>query len=127
LHFFSLLLCNIHKSSYNKSWLSSPHPSFSFVPLPLSWNSFNRYHVCIYIHVYTLFALYSSSHPFPLHLPHIQYFLDRVSRTICPDWLGTTVLLIIASRVAGITGASMNTWLLKVMWVANKLAFGMSV
>jgi hypothetical protein len=31
-------------------------------------NSFNRYHFCIYIHVYTLSAPHSSSYPFPHHL-----------------------------------------------------------
>jgi hypothetical protein len=31
-------------------------------PLPNSWSSFNRYHFCIYMHVYTFFALYSPSY-----------------------------------------------------------------
>jgi hypothetical protein len=43
---------------------------YSITPSPDSWNSFNRYHFCIYIRVYTLFPLYSSSYPFPWHFPH---------------------------------------------------------
>jgi hypothetical protein len=31
-------------------------PSFSFIPFPHSWNSFNRSYFSIYIHVYTIFA-----------------------------------------------------------------------
>jgi hypothetical protein len=34
--------CDIYKSSYNISELNSPPPPFSFIPLPYSWNSFNR-------------------------------------------------------------------------------------
>jgi hypothetical protein len=30
-----------------------------------SWNGFNRYQFCIYIHVYTFFAPSSLSYPFP--------------------------------------------------------------
>jgi hypothetical protein len=68
-------LC-IHKSSYNISnisYLNTPPPSFSFIfSYPLSQSSFNRYHFCIYIHVYTIFALYSLSYtlsppPPPFH------------------------------------------------------------
>jgi hypothetical protein len=44
--------------------LNSPPPPLSFIPpSPDSWNRFNMYNFCIYIHVYTLFALYSSSYP----------------------------------------------------------------
>jgi hypothetical protein len=60
-------------------------------PLP-SWNSFNRYHFCIYIYVYILFAPYSYSYPFPCHLllttganmpstganPHRTFFLQKM-------------------------------------------------
>jgi hypothetical protein len=35
-----------------------------------------------------------------------DFFQDRVSWTICPDWLQTGILLISASRVARIIGAS---------------------
>jgi hypothetical protein len=49
--------------------LNSPlHSSPPFLSLD-SWNSFNRSHFCIYIHVYTLFASCSSSCSFPLHFP----------------------------------------------------------
>jgi hypothetical protein len=34
------------------------------------------------------------------------YFGDEVSRTICPEWPQTAILLISASQVAGITGAN---------------------
>jgi hypothetical protein len=30
-----------------------------FTSPPYSWNGFNRYHVCIYIHVYTYFCIFS--------------------------------------------------------------------
>jgi hypothetical protein len=67
-NFFLLLCCvgvhcSIYKGSYNVSnisYLNSPPAllSISFLS-PNSWNSFNRYHFCIYVYVYTLFALYS--------------------------------------------------------------------
>jgi hypothetical protein len=37
------------------------------------------------------------------------FFRDRVSRTIFPGWLWTSILPISASRVAGITGVSCST------------------
>jgi hypothetical protein len=63
--------CSIYKGSYNVSNISYLNSSRHCSPsssLPDSWNYFNRYHFCIYIHVYTLFAPYSSSYPFPCHL-----------------------------------------------------------
>jgi hypothetical protein len=36
----------------------------------------------------------------------MSFFLDKVSQTICPGCLRTMILLISASRVAGITGVS---------------------
>jgi hypothetical protein len=36
----------------------------------------------------------------------IGFFWDRVSQTVCPDWLQTEILLISASWVARITGVS---------------------
>jgi hypothetical protein len=74
--FFSIIIvlggvhCGIYKSSYNASnilYLNSlPRPTLlCFIPSPPdSWNSFNRYHFCIYLHVYTSFALYSPPTPF---------------------------------------------------------------
>jgi hypothetical protein len=46
------------------------HPFYcSLYPCsPDSWNSFNKYHLCIYMHVYTFFAPFSPTH-FPWHLP----------------------------------------------------------
>jgi hypothetical protein len=61
-----------YKSSYNIwniSNLNSAPPSFSFILLPHSWNSFNRYHFSICIHVYMVFALCSSSYTLPHILP----------------------------------------------------------
>jgi hypothetical protein len=69
--FFSLLLCwmGIHCGSYNVSNVS--HLKSSLPPplylSPDSWKSFKRYHFCIYIHVYQIFAPYS--HSYPLSLP----------------------------------------------------------
>jgi hypothetical protein len=53
--------CGFYKSSSNISYLNSCPPPFSFIH-PYSWNSFNRYHFSIYIHVNIVFALYSPSH-----------------------------------------------------------------
>jgi hypothetical protein len=36
----------------------------------------------------------------------VGFFQDRVARNICLGWLQTTILLISASWVAGITGVS---------------------
>jgi hypothetical protein len=59
--------CGICTGSYNVSdisHLNSPPPLLSFItPPPHSWNSFNRYHFCICIHAYTVFAQYSLSYP----------------------------------------------------------------
>jgi hypothetical protein len=60
--------CGIYKSSYsisNISYLNSSPPSFSFIPYLIISRSFKGYHFSIYIHVYTLFAPYSPSTPFP--------------------------------------------------------------
>jgi hypothetical protein len=43
-------------------FLSSVKVAYDF------FHSFNRYHFCIYLHVYTLFAPYSSSYTFPCSL-----------------------------------------------------------
>jgi hypothetical protein len=52
---------------------SAPLP-LSFIPFaPHSWNSFNRYLFSIDIHVYTVFALYSSSYTLSLPLPHSHW------------------------------------------------------
>jgi hypothetical protein len=71
--------CGIYKSSYyisNIIYLNSPPPPFSFILLsPHSWNSFNRYHFSIYIHVYTVFAVYSPS--FTISPPLLPFHLDN--------------------------------------------------
>jgi hypothetical protein len=76
--FFSFIVvlgggtCGIFKDSYNVSnisYLNSSLPPLLFILPPLdSWKSFNRYHFCIYIHVYAFFALYSPSYPLSHHL-----------------------------------------------------------
>jgi hypothetical protein len=52
----------------------------------------------------------------PLHQPIfvIFFFQDRISQTICLDWLRTVVLLVPASRVARITGVSH-----RLVWFCN--------
>jgi hypothetical protein len=40
-----------------------PPPLFFIPPPPDSWNSYNRYHYCIFMYVHTFFALYSPSYP----------------------------------------------------------------
>jgi hypothetical protein len=67
IFFFIVVLCGVHCGIYtgscdvsNISYLNSPPPQPSFIPpFPNSWNSFNGYHFCIYIHVYLFFALFS--------------------------------------------------------------------
>jgi hypothetical protein len=47
--------CSINKGSYNVSNISYLNSLLHSSPssiLPYSWKSFNRYHFCIYIHVY---------------------------------------------------------------------------
>jgi hypothetical protein len=65
--------CGIYKSYYNVSNLNWHPVPFSFISFsPHSWNSFNRYHFSICIHVYTIFPLYSSSHTLSPLLSCIQ-------------------------------------------------------
>jgi hypothetical protein len=68
--------CGIYKNIYNISnisYFNSPPPSFSFFSSSLHfWNSFSRYHFSIYMHVYTIFTLYSTyvcSFPISFLLP----------------------------------------------------------
>jgi hypothetical protein len=48
------------------TWIHLLHHCLSS-HLPNSWNSFNRYHFCIYIHVYTLLHDIYPPTPFPHH------------------------------------------------------------
>jgi hypothetical protein len=57
-------MCQIYHN-----WIHHLYCSPLSYPTPNSWNSFNRYHFSIYIHVYILIALYSSYYPFPHQLP----------------------------------------------------------
>jgi hypothetical protein len=64
--FFTLLLwwvgahCGICTGSYNASnisYMNSPPQPFSFFsPSLYYWSSFNTYHFCIYLHVYTFYC-----------------------------------------------------------------------
>jgi hypothetical protein len=62
--------------------LSSPPPPLSFIFLsPKSWNSFKRYHFCIYIYVYTFLAQYSPfSFPWHFSFPTGPTFLSSHPR-----------------------------------------------
>jgi hypothetical protein len=42
----------------------------------------------------------------PLAFFVMGFFQDRISRTVCPGWLQTLILLISASPIARITGVS---------------------
>jgi hypothetical protein len=73
---------DIYKSAYNTSQWNSPPPSFSFILLPHSWNSFNRSHFSIYAHMCTqylhrihpLYPFLISSHPLWYQSPGRTYF-----------------------------------------------------
>jgi hypothetical protein len=76
--------------------------------------------LCNFVHIDTDFffflwcwGLNSGLHLEPLHQPFLcdGFFQDRVSGTICPGWLGTSVLLIVASWAAGFIGWATGTWL----------------
>jgi hypothetical protein len=62
------------------SYLNSFPPLLSFIPSsPDSWNSFNRYHFCIYMHVYTFFfTIFTLLLPFSTTSPH-TYWCQVVS------------------------------------------------
>jgi hypothetical protein len=70
--FFFLLLCRGYIVTFTKvlviyhSWI---HPSIILLHpcSPHSWNSLNRYHFSFYIHVHTVFALYSPSSTLSLY------------------------------------------------------------
>jgi hypothetical protein len=68
----------IYNSSYsisNISYLNSPlHHSPLSPPSHHSWNSFNRPHFSIYIHLYIVFAPYSSSYTLSPHPPHSHWY-----------------------------------------------------
>jgi hypothetical protein len=77
--------CGIYKGPYNASnisYLNSTSPPL-YPAAPDSWDSFNRYHFCIHIHVYTLFAPYSSSYPLPPPCSHWCQALHHTPRRTC--------------------------------------------
>jgi hypothetical protein len=76
--------CGIYKSSYNISnisyWIHSLHHS-PLSPSLHSWNSFNRSHFSIYIHMYTVFAPNSPPHALSPHPPSPSH--ANPTDTIC--------------------------------------------
>jgi hypothetical protein len=70
MHFFPLFLwwvgvtCGIYKCFYNVSNISYLNPPPLPPPTPGSWSSFNRYHFCIYIHVYSFCTAFILLPPF---------------------------------------------------------------
>jgi hypothetical protein len=73
--------CGIYKSPFNisnVSYLNSPPPLLSFTRSH-TWKSFNRSHFSIYIHVYTVFALYLLSHTLSLPPPHSHWHQPPLS------------------------------------------------
>jgi hypothetical protein len=63
-----------------------------------------RIQICVYVCVCVVLEWTQGLHlePFLQAFIVIVFFRVRISRTICPDWLQTTILLISASWVAGI-------------------------
>jgi hypothetical protein len=80
--------CGIYKSSYNISSISysNSFPQlFSFISSsPYSWNSFNRSHFSIYIHVYRVFAPCSPFYTFSLHIPFSHWYQPSRQDPFCP-------------------------------------------
>jgi hypothetical protein len=64
-----------------------PSTNLPNYPFSDSWNSFNRYHFCNYIDVYTLFAPNSSFYPFPATspLPLVLATLHPQAESVLPS------------------------------------------
>jgi hypothetical protein len=64
----------------------SPPPSFSFIPLPHSWNSFNRSHFSIFIHENIIWPSHSSSHTLSLYPPPSNWYQPQTGPVLpsCP-------------------------------------------
>jgi hypothetical protein len=93
--------CGILKSSYNISnilYLNSSLPPSSFIPpSPHSWNSFNRCHFSIYIHMYTVFVPCSPSFTISLPPPYSHWYQPPISMFImyyCPIWFTSSIFLL---------------------------------
>jgi hypothetical protein len=80
-----------YKSSYNipnVSYLNSSPPLFSLIlASPYAWNSFNRSHFSIYIHVYTVFAPYSPSYILSPHPLSSHWYQPPRQDLFCPPVL----------------------------------------
>jgi hypothetical protein len=73
-----VILYQIHHT-----WIHPLHQS----PLslfPHSWNSYNRSSFSIYIHMYTIFTLYSFSHTLLLHFPPSHWYQSPRQDLFCP-------------------------------------------
>jgi hypothetical protein len=69
----------------NTSYLNLPPLSFSFITLsPYYWNRLNKYHFSTYIHVYTVFVPYSSSHTFSPPSASFQWYQPPQQDLLCP-------------------------------------------
>jgi hypothetical protein len=91
---------------------------FQFIWLVIDWIIYSV-SLLIYLSFIYLFVVlgleltaYTFSHSTSPFLDRI--FQDRVSRTVCLDWLWTSILLVSASQVARITGMSHCAWLFMV-------------
>jgi hypothetical protein len=61
----------------------TPSSTSLYSPSADSWNSFNRYYFCIYMHVYMCFALYSLYYPFSIPLALSQWCQSSPLSRIC--------------------------------------------
>jgi hypothetical protein len=84
--FFSIIVlgvyCDIYKSSYNISELNSPPPPFSLSSLH-SWNSFNRSHFSIYIHVYRILLPHAPFYTLSLYPPSSYWYQSPRQDLFC--------------------------------------------
>jgi hypothetical protein len=80
--FFILVLCGSTLWPLQKFLQCIKYIVFEFISStvlvyslsPNSWNSFNRYHFCIHIHVNTVFALDSPSYPLSPPSSHFHWY-----------------------------------------------------
>jgi hypothetical protein len=116
LFFFIVVLGGAHFSIYKGScnvstisYLNSPSTPPTCPLFPHSWNGFNRYHFCLYMHMYTFFAQYSPSYPhslpprpstganLPPALSHYHSYISREQFDLCfpsslpKDWVNLKV------------------------------------